>query len=71
MKHDLGDPKYCIKLRIMVKQDMSTLYYTFFNCWKTFFCNDSKRTEFEMIDTKNFYTAYVVMYELITRRVLD
>ena len=24
--------------------------------------NDSKITEFEMIDTKNFYTADVVMY---------
>ena len=27
--------------------------------------NDSKITEFEMIDTKNSSTAYVVMYKLI------
>ena len=33
---------------------------------KTFYCNDSKITKFEMIDTKNSSTAYVVMYELIT-----
>ena len=32
---------------------------------KTFYCNDSKITEFEMIDTKKFYTSYVVMYKLI------
>ena len=32
---------------------------------KTFFCNDSKITEFEMIDTKISSTAYVVMYELV------
>ena len=34
-------------------------------CKKTFYCNDSKITEFEMIDTKNSSTAYVVMYKLI------
>ena len=33
---------------------------------KTFYCNDSKITEFEMIDTKNSSTAYVVMYTLNT-----
>ena len=33
---------------------------------KTFYGNDSKITEFEMIDTKNSSTAYVVMYTLIT-----
>ena len=33
---------------------------------KTFYCNDSKITEFQMIDAKNSSTAYVVMYELIT-----
>ena len=33
---------------------------------KTFYCNDSKITEFEMIDTKKSSTAYVVMYNLIT-----
>ena len=35
-------------------------------CKRTFYCNDSKITEFEMIDTKNSSTAYVVMYKLIT-----
>ena len=35
-------------------------------CKRTFYCNDSKITELEMIDTKNSSTAYVVMYELIT-----
>ena len=33
---------------------------------KTFYCNDSKIMEFEMTDTKNSSTAYVVMYQLIT-----
>ena len=42
-------------------------YTAFINCCKrTFCCNDSKITEFEMIDTKNSSTAYVVMYKLIT-----
>ena len=33
------------------------------NCCKkeTFYCNDSKITDFEMIDTQNSFTAYVVM----------
>ena len=37
-------------------------------CKRTFYCNDSKITEFETIDTKNSSTAYVAMYmyELIT-----
>ena len=30
------------------------------------YCNDSKITEFEMIDTKHSSTAYVVLYKLIT-----
>ena len=34
-------------------------------CKKTFYCNDSKITEFEMIDTKNSSTAYVVMYYIM------
>ena len=34
-------------------------------CKRTFYCNDSKITEFEMIDTKNSSTAYDVMYKLI------
>ena len=33
---------------------------------RTFYCNDSKITELEMIDTKNPSTAYVAMYKLIT-----
>ena len=35
-------------------------------CEKTFYCNDRKITEFEMINTKNSSTAYVVMYTLIS-----
>ena len=35
-------------------------------CKRTFYCNDSKITEFETIDTKNSTTAYVVIYKLIT-----
>ena len=35
-------------------------------CKRTFYCNDSKITEFEMIDTKTSSNAYVVMYKLIT-----
>ena len=42
-------------------------YTAFINCCKkTFYCNDSKITEFEAIDTKNSSTANVVMYKLIT-----
>ena len=33
---------------------------------KTFYCNDSKITGFEMNDSKKPSTAYVVMYKLIT-----
>ena len=35
-------------------------------CKRTFYCNDSKITELELIDTKNSSTAYAVMYKLIT-----
>ena len=35
-------------------------------CKKTFYCNDIKITEFEMIDTKNLSTAYLVTYKLVT-----
>ena len=35
-------------------------------CKRTFYCNDSKITELEMIDTKNSSTAYVVMHKLNT-----
>ena len=35
-------------------------------CKRTFYCNDSKITEFKTIDTKNSTTAYVIMYKLIT-----
>ena len=35
-------------------------------CKKPLCCNDSKIKEFEMIDTKNFSTAYEVIYKLIT-----
>ena len=41
-------------------------YIVSINCCKgTFYCNDRKITEFEMIDTKNSSTAYLVMYKLI------
>ena len=32
---------------------------------KTFYCNDNKITEFEIIDSKNTSIAYVILYELI------
>ena len=37
------------------------------NCWKkkTFYCNDNKITEFEIIDSKNSSNAFVLLYELI------
>ena len=42
-------------------------YTASINCYKsTFYCNDSKITEFKTIDTQNSSTAYVVMYKLIT-----
>ena len=42
-------------------------YTASINCCKiTFYCNDSKITEFETIDTKNSCTAYLVMYKLNT-----
>ena len=44
----------------------SGLYTTFINCCKKLYCNDSKITEFEMIDTKNSSTDYMVMHNLIT-----
>ena len=41
-------------------------YITPINSRDTFYCNDSKITEFEMIDTQNASTEDVVMYNLIT-----
>ena len=41
-------------------------YTTSINCCKaTFYCKDSKITEFEMIDTKNSSAAFVAIYILI------
>ena len=34
-------------------------------CNKTFYCNDSKITEFEIVDTKNSTTAYLILYKMI------
>ena len=34
------------------------------NCGKTFYYNDIKITKFEIIDSKNSSTAYVILYEL-------
>ena len=45
----------------------SGLYTASINCCKNNPCNDCKIMEFEMIDTKNSSTAYVVMYKLITK----
>ena len=43
------------------------IYTTSVNCCnRTFYCNDNKITEIDMIDTKNSSTAYVVIYKLIT-----
>ena len=51
-------------LRKDVFSDIETgpwsLYYLYQLLQKTFYGNDSKITEFEMIDTKNSSTAYVV-----------
>ena len=42
-------------------------YTTSVNCCnRTFYCNDNKIMEFDMINTKNSSTAYVVIYKLIT-----
>ena len=41
-------------------------YTASIRCCKIFYCYDSKITKFEMIDTKNSSTAYVVMYKLHT-----
>ena len=42
-------------------------YTTSVNCCnRTFYCNDNKITEFDMINTKKSSTAYVVIYKLIT-----
>ena len=42
-------------------------YTTSVNCCnRTFYCNDNTITEFDMINTKNSSTAYVVIYKLIT-----
>ena len=38
---------------------------------KTFYCNDNTIAEFEIIDSKNSSTAYVILYELIDLWVLD
>ena len=46
-------------------------YTASINCCKTFHCNDNTITEFEMIDSKNSSTAYVIWYELIDLLVLD
>ena len=38
---------------------------TFTDCWKTFYCNDGKITESEIIDTKTSFAAYVVICKWI------
>ena len=34
-------------------------------CKRTFYCNDNKITEFDMVETQTSFAAYVVIYELI------
>ena len=54
----------CIELRVSI---YSGHYITSVNCCnRTFYCNDNKITEFDMINKKNSSTAYVVIYKLIT-----
>ena len=36
-----------------------------------FYCNDPTITEFEIVDSKNSFTAYVIIYELIDTWFLD
>ena len=65
----LGLHKFSLQLTINHHgRSMYSGHYTVsINCCKRkFYCNDSKITEFEIIDTKNCSTAYVVMYKLIT-----
>ena len=46
-------------------------YTASLNCWKKFYCNNNKITQFEIIDSKNSSTAYVILYELTDLWVLD
>ena len=64
----LGLHKFSLQATIDHGPPMYSGHYTasINYCKRTFYCNDSKFTEFEMIDTKNSSTAYVVMYKLIT-----
>ena len=46
---------------------MFSVHYTSSSNWcNKSYCNESKITDFEMIDTKNSPTAYVVTYKLIS-----
>ena len=53
---DLRGPSRCI---LVIMLPLSAVA-------KTFFYNDRKNVEFEIIDTKNSPTAYAVIYKLIT-----
>ena len=46
-------------------------YIAFINCCKKIHCNDNKITEFEIIDSKNSSTAYVILYEVIDWWILN
>ena len=65
---ELGLHKFSLQATIdHHRPSMSGHYTASINCCKrTFYCNDSKITEFETIDTKNSSTAYEVIYKLIT-----
>ena len=41
-------------------------YATFIDCNKKSYFNDSNIAEFEIVDTQNSSTAFVVIYQLIT-----
>ena len=60
-----------VSLRATIDHHGPSMYYGHYTapikcCKRTFYCNDSKITEFEMIDTENSSTAYVIMYNLST-----
>ena len=60
-------PEYMITIDHHGPSIYSGHYTTSVNCCnRTFYCNDNKITEFDMINTKNSSTAYVVIYKLIT-----
>ena len=63
-------PQWCLLWRFW--SIYSGHYTTSVNCCnRTFYCNDNKITEFDMINTKNSSTAYVVIYKIDYIMLLD